>query len=166
MRLFFINNPLLNDNKSRISLKSLHKLIKKKNTLSKTDTTTTTATTTTATTTTTTTTTTTAAAAAVATTTTATTTATSTVSLAKPVKLPVNGYKQQQWIEHRTTDDDACPIIYSTHSYIRSKRSNPNQLRIIAAANKSNCAVAFPKCLHKRNDQFIWGKQSQLRYQL
>lgn len=139
MRLFFINNPLLNDNKSRISLKSLHKLIKKKNTLSKTDTTTTT---------------------------TATTTTSSTVSLSKPVKLSVNGYKQQQWIEHRTTSDDACPIIYSTHSYIRNKRSNPNQLRIIAAANKSNCAVAFPKCLHKRNDQFIWGKQSQLRYQL
>lgn len=70
------------------------------------------------------------------------------------------------WKEECTTESKGCPAYYLTHSYIRSTRANPNQIRLIAASNESNTAVSFCKLVKKRNDAFVWGKQSQLRNEL
>lgn len=76
-------------------------------------------------------------------------------------------YEQPHWKQKMIVQDEStCPAIYLTHSYIRSTRSNPNQLKLIAAANASKTPVAFYKVLRKREDEFVWGKQSPLRSQL
>ncbi|KAI9250327.1 hypothetical protein BY458DRAFT_524807 [Sporodiniella umbellata] len=55
-----------------------------------------------------------------------------------------------------------CPAYFLTHSHLRSTRSNPNQLMLIAASNGSKTPVAYCKVIKKRSDNFIWGKQSPL----
>lgn len=78
-------------------------------------------------------------------------------------------HEQTHWKESSTPKEcfnSQCPTAFTTHEYIRSTRSNPNQLRLIAAANGSRTPVAFCRVIKKRSDEFVWGKQSQLRNEL